>query len=72
LAVSTSAAVIMIRNKYMKITTVDVMELKPRKDKYFRPIVCRNNTDEGLYGYGEAALAYEVSASGSDQDNCLI
>ena len=56
----------------MKITSVDVMELKPRKDKYLRPIVCRNNTDEGLYGYGEAALAYEVSASGSDQDNCLI
>ncbi len=47
----------------MKITSVDVMELKPRKDKYFRPIVCRINTSEGLYGYGEAALAYGIGAS---------
>ena len=47
----------------MRITSVDVMELKPRDDKNWRPIVCRVNTDEGLYGYGEAALAYGVGAS---------
>ena len=47
----------------MKITSVDVMELKPRNDKNWRPIVCRVNTDEGLYGYGEAAMAYGVGAS---------
>jgi len=47
----------------MKITSIDVMELKPRKDKQWRPIVCRVNTDEGIYGYGEAALAYGVGAS---------
>ena len=47
----------------MKITSVDVMELKPRKDKHWRPVVCRVNTDEGLYGYGEAAMAYGVGAS---------
>ena len=27
----------------MKITSVDVMELKPRKDKQWRPIVCLVN-----------------------------
>ena len=47
----------------MKITSVDVMELKLRNDKQWRPIVCRVNTDEGIYGYGEAALAYGVGAS---------
>jgi L-alanine-DL-glutamate epimerase-like enolase superfamily enzyme len=47
----------------MKITSIDVMELKPRKDKNWRPIVCRINTNEGLYGYGEAAMAYGVGAS---------
>jgi galactonate dehydratase len=47
----------------MKITSVNVMELKPRNDKNWRPIVCRVNTDEGLYGYGEAAMAYGVGAS---------
>ena len=47
----------------MKITSIDVMELKPRNDKNWRPIVCRVNTDEGLYGYGEAAMAYGIGAS---------
>jgi L-alanine-DL-glutamate epimerase-like enolase superfamily enzyme len=47
----------------MRITSVDVMELKPRDDKNWRPVVCRVNTDEGLYGYGEAAMAYGVGAS---------
>jgi hypothetical protein len=47
----------------MKITSVDVMELKLRNDKQLRPIVCRVNTDEGIYGYGEAAMAYGVGAS---------
>ena len=52
-----------IRRTDMKITSIDIMELKPRNDKYWRPIVCRVNTDEGIYGYGEAALAYGVGAS---------
>jgi len=47
----------------MKIRSIDVMELKPRHDKQWRPIVCRVNTDEGIYGYGEAAMAYGVGAS---------
>jgi galactonate dehydratase len=47
----------------MKITSVDVMELKPRNNPICRPIVCRINTDEGIYGYGEAAMAYGIGAS---------
>ena len=49
----------------MKIISVDVMELKPRRDKYWRPIVCRVNTDEGLFGYGEAAMAYMAIGTGT-------
>ncbi len=47
----------------MKIISVDVMELKPRNNPRWRLVVCRINTDEGLYGYGEAAMAYGVGAS---------
>jgi galactonate dehydratase len=47
----------------MKITSVDVMELKVRANPNWRPIICRINTDEGIYGYGEAALAYGMGAS---------
>lgn len=39
----------------MKITSVDVISLHPAKD---RPIICRINTDEGIYGYGEASVMY--------------
>lgn len=43
----------------MKITKVDVLHLKTGlKDGHWRPIVCRIYTDEGIYGDGEAALAY--------------
>lgn len=42
----------------MKITSVDIMALHPRNDPMPRPVVCRINTDEGIYGYGEAAIAY--------------
>jgi galactonate dehydratase len=47
----------------MKIISVDVMELKPRNNPIWRPIICRINTDEGRYGYGEAAMAYGGGAS---------
>lgn len=46
----------------MKIISVDVMALHPRNDPMPRPIVCRINTDEGIYGYGEAAIAYGKGA----------
>ena len=42
----------------MKITSIDVMALKTRKPMLLKPIVCRVNTDEGIYGYGEAAVAF--------------
>jgi galactonate dehydratase len=46
----------------MKIKSVDVMALKTRGADGWRPIVCRVNTDEGISGYGEAALSYGVGA----------
>lgn len=43
----------------MKITKVDVLHLKTNlKGGHWRPVVCRIYTDEGIYGDGEAALAY--------------
>ena len=48
----------------MKITKVDVLHLKTNlKNGHWRPIVCRIYTDEGIYGDGEAALAYGESQS---------
>lgn len=45
--------------KDMKVTSIDVYALKPRYvPAVMRGIVCRINTDEGIYGYGEAALSY--------------
>lgn len=45
----------------MKITSVDVMLLNESAKPSWRPIVCRINTDEGIYGYGEAAPASTMS-----------
>lgn len=47
----------------MKITSVDIMELK-NNDRMWRPIIVKINTDEGIYGYGEVGLAYGNAASG--------
>lgn len=57
----------------MKITRIDVMKLKPLTDDYpaWRPIVCRVYTDQGIFGDGEAALAYgtgSTAAFGMIQD----
>lgn len=44
----------------MKITKIDVilLDLKPADNPGWAPIVCRVYTDEGIYGDGEAALAF--------------
>lgn len=49
----------------MKITKVDVMQVTGEGFPPWRPIVCRIYTDEGIYGDGEAALAYGVASSGA-------
>ena len=48
----------------MKITKVDVMlsHVDPSMLVHFRPILCRIYTDEGIYGDGEAAIAYSAGA----------
>ena len=56
----------------MKITKIDVLHLKTKlKNGHWRPIVCRVYTDEGIYGDGEAALAYgeaQIAAYGMVQN----
>jgi len=42
---------------FMKITSVDIYMLQFKRQ---RPILCRVNTDEGVYGWGEAGIAYGV------------
>jgi L-alanine-DL-glutamate epimerase-like enolase superfamily enzyme len=44
----------------MKITKVDVMlvDVNPTDNPAWEPIVCRVYTDDGIYGDGEAALAF--------------
>ena len=50
-----------LRRYEMKITKVDVMQVKTPNPSW-RPILCRVYTDEGIYGDGEAALAYGIAA----------
>ena len=38
------------------------MALHPRNDPMPRPVICRIHTDEGIFGYGEAAIAYGKGA----------
>ncbi|MCL1912641.1 MAG: mandelate racemase/muconate lactonizing enzyme family protein [Eubacteriaceae bacterium] len=40
----------------MKITSIDVITM-PIEGSGERPIICRINTDEGIFGYGEAGVA---------------
>ncbi len=48
----------------MKITKIDVMLVDPKApdNPVWHPIVCRVYTDSGIYGDGEAALAYGRAA----------
>lgn len=47
----------------MKITSVDIMALHMRNNSFTQPVVCRINTDEGIYGYGESAISYGKGSS---------
>ncbi len=51
----------------MKITKVDVMimDLKPEDNKTWKPVLCRVYTDAGIYGDGEAAMAYGSGSTGA-------
>ena len=46
----------------MKITKVEVLQFNVKENKIWRPIGCRIHTDEGVYGDGEAALAYGIGS----------
>lgn len=46
----------------MKITSVDVLKLKTEGVGPVRPIICRINTDENIYGLGEAGVAIVTGA----------
>ena len=51
----------------MKISKVDVMlmDMQPKDNPGWSPVLCRVYTDNGLYGDGEAAIAYGSGATGA-------
>lgn len=50
----------------MKITSVDIFEIIHNGDmSLWKPVLCRINTDEGIYGWGEAGVAYGSGAHGA-------
>lgn len=49
----------------MKITKVDVFQVNLPENPIWKPVLCRVYTDEGLFGDGEAAMAYGVASTGA-------
>ncbi len=49
----------------MKITKVEIYQLHSPQPNILRPVVCRVYTDNGLYGDGEAAVAYGRGTGGA-------
>ena len=49
----------------MKITSVDIIALKPTEAGHVKPVVCRINTSEGIYGLGEIGTAIMTGADAS-------
>ena len=47
----------------MKITQVEVFHVHQRKNSGQRPVLVRVDTDQGIYGVGEAGMAYGVGGS---------
>lgn len=48
----------------MKITSVDIFLLNSEEKMAMHPVIVRVNTDEGISGFGEAALSYGNAANG--------
>jgi L-alanine-DL-glutamate epimerase-like enolase superfamily enzyme len=51
----------------MKITSVDVIALEKDPGCLSRPVLCRVNTDDGVYGIGEAGVAIGTGAPAAFQ-----
>lgn len=50
----------------MKITSVDIIKLNwSGLEKWWHPVCVRINTDNGLFGYGEAGVAYGTGYEGT-------
>lgn len=49
----------------MKITQVDVFQVNDDMNPIWKPVLCRIYTDEGIYGDGEAAMAYGIGSTGA-------
>lgn len=49
----------------MKISRVEIYQLRSEQPAIMRPVVCRIYTDTGLYGDGEAAVAYGRGTGGA-------
>jgi len=49
----------------MKITKVDIFQVNIPENPIWKPVLCRVYTDEGIYGDGEAAMAYGVGSTGA-------
>ena len=46
----------------MKITSMEILKLKIPEGTQSRPVICKINTDEGIYGLGEASVAIVTGA----------
>jgi galactonate dehydratase len=49
----------------MKITKIDVFRVDDPSNTNWHPVLCRVYTDNGLYGDGEAAVAYGIGSTGA-------
>ncbi|HCE37155.1 MAG TPA: mandelate racemase/muconate lactonizing enzyme family protein, partial [Zymomonas mobilis] len=47
----------------MKITKIEIFHVHTRPQSGQRPILVKVSTDEGIYGLGEAGIAYGVGGS---------
>jgi galactonate dehydratase len=52
-------------DKQLKITKIDVFQVSSPDNPVWRPVLCRVYTDKGIYGDGEAAMAYGVASAGA-------